>query len=86
MVTHSAALVVVGASPPAAAARRQIATNASPRRWSEERRSGQSGVGFGADSGPSIGLQDFLALGVQPQPVLGHPVVIATAGTVTPRA
>lgn len=54
MVTHRAALVVVGASPPAAAARRQIATNASPRRWSEERRSGQSGAWFGAERGPSI--------------------------------
>ena len=54
MVTYTAALVVAGAAPPAAAARRQIATRASPRRRSLDRRSGHAAVGLGADRGPRI--------------------------------
>jgi len=60
---NTAALVVAGAAPPAAAARRQISTRAWPRRWSPGRRSGQVGVGLGADSGPRMASRTSLPSG-----------------------
>lgn len=53
MVTTSCALGLVGTDSPAATARPTSSTSASPRRWSEGRRSRSPSTGFGAESGPS---------------------------------